>query len=295
MEGTFELMDSRAYGADDQTALDTTTVNALEIIQAYVGVRLEDLFGGDYASQTELFSEVSGELYWYYLDEEDSSDEATRNRQLSTPGLRVCKKPAEREFDFEVEAAYQFGDSHASASASDTTDLDHMAHFEHAEVGYSLSGSLSPRLVAQFDYASGDRDPNDDENNRFDTLYGARRFDFGPTGIYGPFARSNIISPGLRLFLAPSEKVDVMLVDRFYWLASDTDAWTTTGIRDPTGQSGDYLGNQPEVRARWHIVPKSFVLDGGLAYVIAGEFIEDAPGSNGEDFAFAYMQFTLTF
>ena len=45
------------------------------------------------------------------------------------------------------------------------------------------------------------------ENNRFDTLYGARRFDFGPTSIYGPFIRSNLNSPALRLFFKPEKTI----------------------------------------------------------------------------------------
>ena len=68
----------------------------------------------------------------------------------------------------------------------------------------ALLSRWSPRLIFQYDYASGDDDPNDADNNRFDTLYGARRFDFGPTGIYGPFARANLSTPGMRIKLKPA-------------------------------------------------------------------------------------------
>jgi hypothetical protein len=373
---SFELMDSRQYGIDDPARLNTTVVDAVELIQYWAGLRFgggdeglvlagrhtmdigtrrlvarnrfrnttntftglnatwddgsgasarafavvpvnrlptdadslddneieldedaEDTwFYGLYASTPDLVSEVAGEVYWFYLDESDAPGEATRDRSLHTPGLRVWKEPAETQVDFEVEAAYQFGDSRATTSGSDTTDLDHQAHTEHVEVGYSFESEWSTRLIAQFDHASGDRDPNDGDNERFDLLFGARRFDFGPTGIFGPFARSNIMSPGLRLFFQPSDRVDVMLVDRFYWLASDTDAWTTAGVRDPSGQSGDYLGNMPELQVRWHAVPKNILVDTGFAYLFQGDFPEDAPNANGQgDSAFAYLEVTFTF
>lgn len=59
-----------------------------------------------------------------------------------------------------------------------------MAYFEGLEVGYTFVEVWSPRFASQLDYARGDSSPNDGENNRFDTLYGARAFDFGATGIY---------------------------------------------------------------------------------------------------------------
>lgn len=274
---------------DDASDPNDTTI---EIDDETSAVR----FWGLYASTKDILPDVAGEVFYYDLDESDEADLPTRNRQLGTTGLRVWREAETEAVDFEVEAAYQFGTSRASASTSDATDLDHSAHFEHAEVGYSFRGSWSPRLVFQFDYASGDRDPNDGENNRFDSLYGARRFDFGPTGIFGPFQRSNLVTPGLRLLLKPSKKVELMLADRFYYLASDTDAWVGPGVRDTSGQSGDYIGNMVELAARWKLVPQNVVLEMGGAHLFQGGFAEDAPNANPEgDSSYAYVEVTLTF
>ena len=49
-----------------------------------------------------------------------------------------------------------------------------------------------PNLMFQYDDASGDEDPFDGSNERFNTLFGDRRFEFTTTGIYGPFNRSNL-------------------------------------------------------------------------------------------------------
>jgi hypothetical protein len=236
------------------------------------------------------------ELFYFGVDESDTHNRPTRNRDIHTLGGRLYKNKSLSEFDYQIEAAYQFGESRATIFVNDTEDLDHMAYFGRAELGYSFAANWSPRLVAQFDYASGDSDPDDDDNNRFDSLYGVRRFDFGPLGIYGPFARANIISPGIRLQLKPSSKVALFVAHRAYWLASNKDAWVVARVRDPEGDSGSYLGQQLEARLRWDIHPKNLRWEIGGAYLFKGGFANDAPNANGQsDPNFLYSQFTFSF
>lgn len=197
------------------------------------------------------------------------------HRNLFTSGGRLLRKPARGHFDYNVEFALQWGDSRNSRAS--TIDLDHFAHFEHLEAGFTFDAPWRPRLALQWDYASGDKDPTDDKNGRFDTLYGARRFDFGPTGIYGPFARSNINTPGLRLQVKPREGVSAFLSYRAFWLAQSKDRWTTTGLQDPTGSSGSFLGDQIELRVRWSPLPGNLMLELGYAHLFRGEFAKNVP------------------
>ncbi|MGE0385399.1 MAG: alginate export family protein [Gammaproteobacteria bacterium] len=236
-----------------------------------------------------------GEFYVLGLDERDDDALATRDRRLYTAGLRLYRDPVPGAFDFQIESALQFGESRASASAADRRDLDHRAHFQHVEVGYSFQRPWKPRLVVQYDYASGDDSPLDDENNQFDTLFGARRFDFGPTGGYGAFARANISSPGLRLLLAPSARVKIMAALRGFWLASDRDAWTGAGVRDATGNSGSYIGTQAEAEIRWSIIPGNLDLETGIAHVSGGGLMERPPGNGNGDPTYVFLAATFTF
>ncbi|HEX9646605.1 MAG TPA: alginate export family protein, partial [Alphaproteobacteria bacterium] len=253
-------------------------------------------FWSVYYAEPELPWGDRGEVYLFGLDEYDSSRRATADRTLYTPGFRLYRPAAGGAFDYQVEAIVQFGESRASTAATDVAVLDHLAHFEHFEVGYSFATHWSPRLIAQYDYASGDDDPADGRNNRFDPLFGARRFDFGPTDIYGPFARSNLSSPGLRLEVKPAPGVDGMLAGRSFWLASDRDTWTGAGVRDATGASGGFLGTQVEARLRWQVVPGNLQLEAGYAHLFAGSFADRAPNATGEgDTDFAYGQMALTF
>ncbi len=141
------------------------------------------LFAGSFLSVSQLPFDSTGELYFFQLSEEDTATTASKNRNLSTPGMRWVRAPQKNRLDFELEAALQTGTSHASKDATDTTKLDHFAYFGHVAFGYTFDLPWSPRLLLQYDYASGDKDPNDGKNGRFETLYGARRFEFGPTGI----------------------------------------------------------------------------------------------------------------
>jgi len=253
-------------------------------------------FWGVHTKLQHLFESLTTELYYFGLDEDDAPGRTSANRRLSTVGARARRPAAKSEWDYEVEAAYQFGDSRSSTASSNTTDLDHKAEFVHFDFGYSFASEGKQHLSFLFDYASGDDSPNDGENNRFDTLYGARRWEFGPTGIFGALARSNLVSPGLRFNCTPREDVEVMVADRLAYLASDSDAFTTAGVRDSTGGSGDYVGNMAEVRVRWHVVPKSVSFEIGAAYLAAGGFLDDAPNASGNgDTTYAYVQSTLSF
>lgn len=151
-------------------------------------------------------------------------------------------------------------------------------------------------MLAQFDYASGDNDPNDGKNNRFDTLFGTRRFEFGPTSIYGAFARSNLISPGIRLQVKPADRVSGFAGYRANWLASDRDAWTTANVIDLSGLSGRFLGHQVEVRVRWDPVQRNLRLEIGIAHLFQGGFARNAPNASGKGYStYYYVRSTVSF
>ena len=251
-------------------------------------------FWGLYGTLAGVVDGASLELYYLGLDEQDAPRLETADRSLSTVGARLVKRPANRTFDYEVEVAWQSGTSRATTASA--TDLDHRAGFVHIEGGYTFAHAWKPRGVLQFDYASGDRSPTDGENNRFDTLFGARRWEFGPTGILGAISRNNVITPGLRLFTQPRRDVELMAAHRAFFLASETDAYVAGGVRDPGGGSGDHVGDLTEVRVRWHVAPGTWMLEFGAAYLAAGEFLDRAPNASGNgDTTYAYAQSVFSF
>lgn len=253
------------------------------------------LFSGGFLELYNLGWGINSEVYLYHLDESDGTRNQTRNRRYFTPGMRFFIKPAKSEFDFQLEAIGQLGTVRATTAANDGRDLQHQAWYQHADVGYTFAMPWTPRLALEYDYASGDSNPNDGKDQRFDTLYGARRFDYGPTGIYGAFARSNINSPGYRINVAPRSDVQAILSHRVFWLASATDAWTTSGLQDRTGRSGDFVGHQLDLSTRWD-VNSSLNLETGWAHLFKGQFAKKAPSApNGQDINYFYVQSMLRF
>ena len=235
----------------------------------------ENVFWGLYLSGVGLSGGLDSDWYLFGLHEKDRPSLPTRNREFLTAGLRLRK--ATDSWAFEFESALQYGETRATLLPIDVTDLDHRAWFAHVELSRNLVGRWEPSVILRFDYASGDKDPDDGEFNRFDTLFGARRWEFGVTGIHGVFARSNILSPGLGLRLKPRPAFDLRFDYRPAWLASDRDFLTTAGLRDRDGNSGSYIGQQLDARLHWKPSSSNLSVDITAAYLWKGEFLEDAP------------------
>jgi hypothetical protein len=241
-----------------------------------------------------MFTKAKFEVYVLGLHERDGEVAASAERQLWTPGVRLWQPIAVGSVDFQVEVMGQFGRSRSSAAASDVETLNHVAFSAHVACGYVWDVMLSPRVAFLYDYASGDGSPGDHQNNRFDPLFGARRFDWGPTGMYGALGRANVSSPGIRVDLAPYRTVDFFGVYRAVWLASARDAWTTAGLRDTLGDSGIFVGHQVEGRVRWHVWPQNISLDVGGVYLMRGAFAEAVVGGDLSPTVYFYAQITGT-
>ena len=259
--------------------------------------RTESVFWGVVLGSGTWKHGVHAALQVYGIHERDSDEYQTRNRNFMTPGLRVLRDPKPNLIDFEIESVVQVGTSRRTSLPDDLSDLNHRAFFAHLALGYTIPGNWHPRLVVQYDYASGDEDPTDDSNGRFDTLYGARRFEYGPTGIYGAFARTNVNTPGLRVEFAPRTGVSGFVSYRSVWLAQARDAWTTTGLVDLDGLSGKHLGHQLEGSLRWQILPENMRFETGFARVWYGNFPKSTTDSDPspKNPLFLYTQLTVQF
>jgi hypothetical protein len=205
------------------------------------------------------------EAYALRLDE---SGETLTRRRLTTLGGRLYRNPSPGALDYEIESSWQTGT---------TRGLDHRAGFLHLEAGHTFRRGRM-RLSFLYDHVGGDEDPDDRRYERFDTLFGARRFEYAPTGIYGPFFRGNIRGPGVRLVASPTPPLEILVAHRVLGLAQAKDAWVGSGLRDVTGASGRSLGGHLEARLRWR--PRRWLL-GEAAYgrFFKGSYLDRAPGS----------------
>ena len=233
------------------------------------------------------------EIYLFGLNERDSPGIATRDRTLYTPGVRLVRTPAAEHWDYEFEGAYQFG--HVSTTTAATAPREAVSAYTlHAEVGRTFGGGWQPHLSFEYDLASGDGPGAG--NGRFDALYGARRSDFGPTSLFGPYGRSNISAPGVRLEVKPSKRLEAFVHYSPARLAEKTDSFDSTGVRDASGAAGSFAGHEIEARMRYALVPDFLRLEAGGAVLFEGRFLRDAPNANGfGDPVYGYMELSAQF
>ncbi len=231
---------------------------------------------GVVAAKPRALGDATLEGTYLHLEEQDAAGRPTRDRSLDTVGVRVIHDPKAGDFDYEVEAIGQGGDISVSA-APGAARQSVSAGFVHADMGYTYRHRLRPRLSAEFDWASGDRPGG--KFNRFDSLFGMRRADLAPSGIYAAIGRANLITPGVRLELAPPGRWDAFAAVRTMWLDSREDAFATTGVRDATGRSGRYAGAQIEGRWRYWLVKDRLRAEADAAWLSKGRFLKHAPNA----------------
>jgi hypothetical protein len=248
---------------------------------------------GALATTPKFFGGSALDIGVFMLEEQDSPGLATRNRDLETPTVRWFRDSAAGQFDFELEAAWQSGEIRAS-TAPNAASMDVDAYFYHARIGYQWQHRIKPRLALEYDVASGDG--SSPKFGRFDTLFGMRRADYSPSGIYASIGRANLRSPGVRFELAPTPRVDGFVMYRALWLESATDSFATTGVRDPQGASGNFAGHQIDSRLRYWVVPQLLRFEADAVWLKKERFLRNAPNTpKSDDTTYLSLNLTLTF
>lgn len=260
-----------------------------------LGNRGETLRGA-YYQFAPLKNHSRFEVYWFGLNQPNRPNNDALPRHFDSLGFRAFRPSSPGKWSYEVEAMKQHGTSSATFAGVTRRNLVHDADFYHWEVGYTFASKLAPLLQLQYDRASGDRDPTDARDQAFDPLFGERRFDFVPQGIYVLIARSNLRTPGLRLTLVPHTRMQAMFSYRSFALDSARDVWSGIGFRDSTGQAGRSIGRQLESSFTWNAIPKRLTFEAGFAYLSAGRFFRDTAGAGFRgNPSYVYTMVTTTF
>ena len=207
-------------------------------------------------------------VFYYGLNDQTQQNK-NLHRTYGTYGLRLFKSDAIGEIDYELEGAVQVGQ---------LGQVDHFAYNPNGQIGYTFALPWTPRFLVQYTYASGTRAPGGSQNETFDPLFGARRFDLMPTGIFGPFLRSNISSPGWRVIVKPAEGWRIQLKQRFWYLAQGSALNGGIALQDPAGGSGNYLGHDLEFRVQW-VVSNNLDFDVGYVHWFKGSYFDRLPAS----------------
>lgn len=245
---------------------------------------------------------VTLEPYYLGLRKEDTGIAGEKdNRDIIAPALRAYGFIPGTGFNWDMDAMYQFGRSNDRRTGQ-TLQQDALAFT--FEAGYTFDVPWKPRISAFYGYASGDKNPNDNKNNRFERFFGFAR----PWSADDYLVFENVSAPKIRLEFKPHKKVTVDTGFGLYWLASDKDRFNNLfSVSDPndfnrdrTGNSGDYLGNSFDIRVRYQ--PIAHVSTNiGYSHFTTGDFVRNRmeasnggiPGAFADDTDFFYLELTL--
>jgi hypothetical protein len=154
--------------------------------------------------------------------------------------------------------------------------------------GYRFNGLyLHPRIFSQYDYASGDKNPNDGDHGTFDTMYPTAHDRFG---VSDQFGWQNIEAGRAGFTVEPRRRWTVTAQYLDFWLASATDSlYNTSGgsiVRDARGKSGTHIGEEFDVYT-WFELNRHVNFGTGVAHLLPGSFL--AATTKGPSYNYPYF------
>lgn len=215
----------------------------------------------------------------FYFRMDQSSSETSDPRLINSPGLRFYGVLGKTNFDYDFTGVYQFGENNHEK---------HRAHAYAAEIGYTQDHNWQPRYSLVYGYASGDKNPHDNKNQKFERFYGFNR----PWSNSNHIEWENLETLKTRLELKPSQKIKLETSYSFYWLASASDGWNRANLRDETGSNGKSIGQDFDFRMHFPLSNK-IKSTLGYAHFIPGKFARNVGRTGSSDFIYLEVTFNI--
>lgn len=220
-------------------------------------------------------------LFWRVAPGFTTEQGAAARLDEKTIGARFAG--AIRGWDFDTEAARQLG----------RIGADPISAWAWLAIGgYTFNHlPLKTRISAEYDFASGDRNPKDAVHGTFDQI--------SPNvhdhlGLADQFAWQNLkmIRAGVRIWLRRNWVLASAWQD--YWLASRTDGFYNSSgsivARDPNGLSGTHIGEEYDVQASYRI-DRNLEFGAGLGHVLPGSLL----AKTGHSAAYTYPYILMSY
>jgi hypothetical protein len=268
-----------------------------------------ETFSGVYAGSKTL---VQGqETHLYFLARNASAKSPTLQtgnlialatpRDVYTVGTRWKSLPkAYGNWDYTLEGAYQFGRYKETAAGP---SLDQDAYAATMNVGYTFKRLVgSPRVAAEFNYATGDSNARDDKHGTFDNLFPTNHRFYGAMDL---FSWQNMQNARLNVSAKPHKDVTVAFDANGFWLQDDRDYfYQVTGSARSAGgygrfsQAGKYAGTELDLVITYAPDPNmNFMV--GIGHFFVGDYAKDSFAVSGvggtHDADWAFAQFRLNF
>jgi Alginate export len=280
-----------------------------------------DTLSGLYGSTVTLLPWQESQLYFLARNTSDGSPNYSTGaltplpspRDIYTPGFRFKSLPGQLAgWDYTVEADYQFGRYVAVSGTVPNVvigkSLNQEAYAAHFDGGYTwIQAYGSPRLGLEYNYASGDHNPKDNQHGTFDTLYPTTHLF---AGIMDFYCWQNIEDARINFTMQPAKKLTAMTSFRGVWLASTSDYFYQANGAPRTGGTpgqgngytinpsySSFVGTEADLVLTYYFTPFA-QLQGGYGHFFVGNYIKEslsAPGFGSHDANYLYLQTKLNF
>jgi hypothetical protein len=239
-------------------------------------------FSGIYFSTTAIDTQTT-DLYVFQLHEGGGSD-----ADFFTFGTRWKADVKKlKGWDYEVEMAGQAGELQGR-------DLGAFAgHWGAGYIGHNLP--WKPRIFAEYNFATGDDNPADDDIGTFQNLFPTNHKFYGFMDV---FSWKNLHNPAISLSVQPHQSLTARLDYHLFWLADTHDAWYRangiTAVRPITPGAESFAGSEVDLTLTWKATA-CLGLQAGYSHFFAGGYLRAAGSKASDDADFAYLMATIEF
>jgi hypothetical protein len=233
------------------------------------GNNLDGLYGG----LDKLIPNGTIEPYIFWRLQPRVKDEEGKiaNVDEKVPGVRVAGT-LPLGFNYGTEMVREFG-----SLGADKIE----AWAGHWVVGRTATSvRWKPRVYAEYNYASGDKNPKDGIRGTFDTLYPSGHDLYGMADQVG---WRNIEDFRTGAGIQATNTISMAVEYNNWFLASAKDAlYAASGaavVRSAAGTAGTHVGQELDISGKWQ-VRKPLLVGAGFGYIFPGEFLKKTtPGT----------------
>lgn len=217
-------------------------------------------------------------------------------QRIATLGLSWNFGPAKRfgSWDFDGNFAVQSGKARARLGTAypGTAWLDHRAWALHTGLGYGFTGAGVPlRVYGEFNYATGDKDPNDATDQSFLNLFPTNHKFYG---VMDAFAWKNLREFAVTFSGAFGKRWKARVEQHAFALANTNDTWfranAVTAVRPLSAAArtaSRTAGDETDFVGTFTVNPH-VTLEVGGSYFSAGRYLAQTGTAN--DARFIYLQ-----
>jgi hypothetical protein len=190
-----------------------------------------------------------------------------------------------RGFDYDIEMAKQFGRSGEERIS--------------AWAGHWLLGKTyayvktKPRLITEYNFASGDQDPADNVRGTFDQIYPTAHGKYGYSDQVG---WRNIHDAHIALEFNSHKRLSLSTGFHEYWLANSQDGLYNSGntlvARSPNGAAGRHVGSDFDAVGTYS-VSQVIKIGIGCGHLFPGRFLNGTLAGRGFTYPFVMITWTL--